>query len=216
MTLLPGCQSLYEREVAGKPKFNPSSSGPVTQKRFWERLGQFLDKGDVLLAEQGTAFFGVSTVPLPEYITFVGQPLWGSIGYTLPALLGTCLASPERRHILIIGDGSFQLTAQELSTLMKHKLKPVIILINVERAIHGADQAYNDIYMWQYHRLPEVLGVQNDCVSIRIQNEKELDDALVQAKNPNKLMFLEVRMDAMDAPELLVNLGKMFAAQNDY
>ncbi|MEV3216568.1 hypothetical protein ABNC82_14800 [Paenibacillus larvae] len=80
MTLIPGCQSLYEREVAGKPKFNPSSSGPVIQKRFWERLGQFLDKGDVLLAEQGTAFFGVSTVPLPEYITFVGQPLWGSIG----------------------------------------------------------------------------------------------------------------------------------------
>lgn len=213
-------QSLYEREVTGKPIFNPSS-GAITQKRFWERIGQFLEKGDVLLAEQGTSFFGVSTVPLQAHTTFVGQPLWGSIGYTLPAVLGTCLASPERRHILIIGDGSFQLTVQELSTLMKLKQKPVIILINndgytVERAIHGAEQAYNDIHMWQYHRLPEVFGIQNNCVSIRIQNEKELDDALKQAKNPDRLMFLEVLMDSMDAPELLVNLGKMFAAQNNY
>jgi TPP-dependent 2-oxoacid decarboxylase len=58
------------------------------------------------------------------------QAIWGSIGYTLGALLGTLKAAPERRHILLIGDGSFQLTAQELSTILRHGLKPLIFLIN--------------------------------------------------------------------------------------
>jgi indolepyruvate decarboxylase len=51
-------------------------------------------------------------------------------------------AAPERRHILLIGDGSFQLTAQELSTILRHDLKPLIFLINnggytIERTILG-------------------------------------------------------------------------------
>jgi TPP-dependent 2-oxoacid decarboxylase len=58
------------------------------------------------------------------------QAIWDSIGYTLGALLGTLKAAPERRHILLIGDGSFQLTAQELSTILRHGLKPLIFLIN--------------------------------------------------------------------------------------
>lgn len=73
----------------------------------------FLKENDVLIADQGTPFFASSTIPLPNNTTYVGQPLWESIGYTLPALLGTQLADLSRRNILIIGDGSFQLTVQE-------------------------------------------------------------------------------------------------------
>ncbi|RBN36298.1 pyruvate decarboxylase, partial [Priestia megaterium] len=91
-----------------------------------------------------------ATMPLPKDTTFIGQPLWGSIGYTLPALLGSQLADKNRRNVLLIGDGSFQLTAQELSTMLRQHIKPVIFLINndgytVERAIHGENQVYNDI-----------------------------------------------------------------------
>ena len=56
---------------------------------------------------------------LPADVTFVGQPLWASIGYTLPALLGACTAQPGRRGILLIGDGAAQLTAQELATVIQ-------------------------------------------------------------------------------------------------
>ena len=78
-------------------------------------------------------------------MSFIGQPLWGSIGYTLPATLGSQLANPHRRNILLIGDGSFQLTVQELSTMIRQDIKPVIFLINndgytVERLIHGMEE----------------------------------------------------------------------------
>ena len=79
--------------------------------------------------------------------TFIGQPLWGSIGYTLPATLGTQIANPYRRNILLIGDGSLQLTVQSLSTMIRQNLNPVIFVINndgytVERMIHGMKEPY--------------------------------------------------------------------------
>ncbi|HDR5105768.1 TPA: alpha-keto acid decarboxylase family protein, partial [Bacillus anthracis] len=110
-------------------EFNPKAH-MVTQKRFWQQIYHFLQENDVLLAEQGTPFFGSAAIPLPNNTTYVAQPLWGSIGYTLPALLGTQLANLSRRNILIIGDGSFQLIVQELSTILRQNLNPIIFLIN--------------------------------------------------------------------------------------
>ncbi|WP_268256043.1 thiamine pyrophosphate-dependent enzyme [Streptomyces mirabilis] len=72
------------------------------------------------------------------------------MGYTVGSLLGTLLAAPERRHVLFVGDASFQLTAQEVSTILRHGLKPVIFLINnrgytIEHTILGRDARYNDV-----------------------------------------------------------------------
>jgi indolepyruvate decarboxylase len=193
----------------------------LSQERFWKQINRFLNQEDVLIVEQGTSFFGASNLLLPEKTTFVGQPLWGSIGYTLPSLLGTQIANPDRRNVLIIGDGSFQLTAQELSTILKNKLKPIIILINndgysVERAIHGPNEEYNDINMWKYSQLPKVLDMAENSISMVATNEKELDDAFNLANSQDKLIFIEVIMDRLDVPELLGALGKIFAKQNAY
>ncbi|MBM7644467.1 indolepyruvate decarboxylase [Scopulibacillus daqui] len=211
-------QPFCRRETADE--FVPTDK-PLTQERFWKQLNSFLNKEDVLLAEQGTAFFGTSQMVLPEKSTFIGQPLWGSIGYTLPSLLGTQIADPNRRNILVIGDGSFQLTAQELSTILKNQLKPIIILINndgyvVERAIHGPNEKYNDINMWKYSRLPEVLDMGENSISMVAANEKEFADALHLADSQDKLVFIEVTMERLDVPELLDALGKVFAKQNAY
>ena len=92
---------------------------------------------------------------------YLVQPIWGSIGYTLPALLGSMLAAPQRRHLLFIGDGSIQLTIQELSTLLREGLKPVIFILNnggytIERLIMGENAKYNDIQNWQYSQFAQV------------------------------------------------------------
>lgn len=147
----------------------------------------------------------------------MGQPLWGSIGYTLPSLLGTMLAAPDRRHILLIGDGSFQLTAQELSTVLRLGLCPVIILINndgytVERCILGADASYNNIAPWRYDRLVEAFDPKDTAVTVKANTEDALAAALDTAKNNrDRLVFVEAFMERLDAPESLVKLGKAFA-----
>ena len=84
----------------------------LTQSTYFDMMQHFIKDDDVLLAEQGTSFFGAYDLALPKDMTFIGQPLWGSIGYTLPATLGTQMADPNRRNILLIGDGSLQLTVK--------------------------------------------------------------------------------------------------------
>jgi pyruvate decarboxylase/indolepyruvate decarboxylase len=200
--------------------FPPNFSAPITQRRFWYRLTQFLKEKDIVLAEAGTSLFGASVIPLPKDVTFVGQALWGSIGYTLGSLLGCAIAASERRTILLIGDGSFQLTAQELSTLLRHDLKPIVFLINndgytVERVIHGPTMPYNDIQRWQYHRLHEVFG--GNGWGVKVSTEGELEDALKKAEvERDRLTFIEVVMDKMDSPDILLKIGKAAAEMNKY
>ncbi|HFK1681418.1 TPA: alpha-keto acid decarboxylase family protein [Bacillus tropicus] len=200
-------------------KFNPKPQ-MVTQKRFWQQIYHFLQENDVLLAEQGTPFFGSAIIPLPNNTTYVVQPLWGSIGYTLPALLGTQLANVSRRNILIIGDGSFQLTVQELSTILRQNLNPIIFLINnngytVERAIHGQNEPYNDIQMWDYTKLANVFGSKEKSLTCKVENEIELAEVLTDITLNNKqLIFIEVVMSQGDQPELLAKLGERFGKQN--
>ena len=138
-------------------------SDPLDQETLWEGVRRHLHNGDIVLADQGTAFYGMAPRRLPEGVTFVGQPLWASIGYTLPALMGACTAQPGRRGVLLIGDGAAQMTVQELSTIMALRLPALIIVVDndgytVERAIHGPNESYNDIARWDWTRLPAALG----------------------------------------------------------
>ena len=106
-----------------------------------EALQGYLRPGDVLLTDNGTSY-AIFGFRLPPKCTVVASVIWGSIGFSIGALLGTLTAAPERRHLLFIGDGSFQETAQELSTMLRNDCKPVIFLINnggytIERGYMG-------------------------------------------------------------------------------
>ncbi|MBP2258857.1 alpha-keto acid decarboxylase family protein [Virgibacillus alimentarius] len=199
--------------------FTPSDR-KLTQNNYFKLMNQFLKPYDVILAEQGTSFFGGYTMSLPKNTTFIGQPLWGSIGYTLGALLGTQLADEKRRNILLIGDGSLQLTVQTLSTMIRENLKPIIFCINndgytVERMIHGADAKYNDIKMWNYCALPSAFGAEDEVKTHLVETEKDLVDVFNKInEEPNKMHFIEVKMEVLDAPDTLKGVSKAFAAQN--
>ncbi|WP_104757790.1 alpha-keto acid decarboxylase family protein [Helicobacter salomonis] len=206
------------------PKEDVPLSGKLTQQKFFQVVAQHLQPHDILIAEQGTSFFGAVAVNLPDGVTFVGQPLWGSIGYTFGALLGTCLANRDRRNILLIGDGSLQLTAQELSTMLRENINPIIIVINndgytVERCIHGPQRRYNDINMWHYTQLIDMFDVSLNRKALQFKAScvEELVQALEYArKHTDKLALIEVIMDRDDAPVLLKKLGELFSAQNSY
>src|SRR5699024_206 len=130
---------------AGETQPRPTAvqdDAPLTHARLWPRLARFLAPEDVIVAEIGTAAIGLSAHAFPADVTYVASQFWGAIGYALPATLGSCLAAPQRRQILFIGDGSFQVTAQALSTMLANDCKPIIFLVNnrgytIERYIHG-------------------------------------------------------------------------------
>ncbi len=192
-------------------------SSALTHARLWPRLARFVREGDVVIAENGCSQAGLAGVLLPACTTYIGQTTWGSIGYTLPALLGTLLAAPHRRHLLFIGDGSLQMTAQELSTILRHRLKPIIFIINnggytIERVILGPDAAYNDIQSWQHAKLAEVLADGQPVRAFKVHNEADLERALSEAELAGEFTIIELLMKKLDAPEGLKRMGPMVAA----
>src|SRR4029453_13266553 len=94
-------------------------SAKLTQAAYWQAIQGYLKPGDVLYVDNGTSFV-ILGLKLPRKSTFVGSINWGSIGYSVGALLGALTAAPDRRHILFVGDGSFQVAAQEVPTIRQH------------------------------------------------------------------------------------------------
>ncbi|OBB27793.1 indolepyruvate decarboxylase [Mycolicibacterium peregrinum] len=197
----------------------PGRDAALTQEALWDRLSEALTPGNVVLADQGTSFYGMAGHRLASGVTFIGQPLWGSIGYTLPAALGAGVADRDRRTVLLIGDGAAQLTIQELGTFGREGLTPVIVVVNndgytVERAIHGVTAEYNDITGWRWTELPAALGVP-DALTFRVSTYGELDDALTAAAaTPDRMVFLEVMLGRMDIPPLLTELAQSASDAN--
>ena len=189
----------------------PPRNEPLTQRMLWDRLCVALTPGNVVLADQGTSFFGMADHRLPHGVTFIGQPLWGSIGYTLPAAVGAAVAHPDRRTVLLIGDGAAQFTIQDLGIFSREGLSPVIVVVNndgytIERAIHGKTAHYNDIVSWSWTDLPNALGVTNHLV-FRAQTYGELDDALTAAADHrDRLVLVEVVLPRLEIPDLLSEL----------
>ncbi|HUC18638.1 MAG TPA: thiamine pyrophosphate-binding protein [Acetobacteraceae bacterium] len=198
----------------------PNHSGKLTQDSFWTKVQDFIRPGDVILADTGTCSFAAGTLLLPENTIFVSQPIWGSIGYALPATLGACLAGPDRRQLLFIGDGAFQMTAQELSTILRLELNPVIFLINndgytIERLILGAEAAYNDIQPWAYRDMPGTFGLADRVRRHVAATEEELDAALAAAGKNAGASFIEILLPRMDAPGMLAKFARR-AAEFDF
>jgi indolepyruvate decarboxylase len=195
-------------------QYIPEAAKPLTIKRFFDRMSHFVEDNSIVIAETGVSLFSAAEMLMPEGATFIGQSFYGSIGYTVGATLGAGMAAEERRIVLFIGDGSFQVTCQDLSTMIRYHLKPIIFLINndgytIERVI--CDRSFNDIQPWCYHKLVEVFG---EGLSLDVRTEGELEDALKKAATAEGLVFIEVHTGRLDSPDALRSAGRSMAKAN--
>jgi indolepyruvate decarboxylase len=194
--------------------YRPDALKPLTIKRFFDRMSHFIGKDSIVIAETGVSLFSAAEMLMPDGTTFIGQTFYGSIGYTVGATLGAGMAARERKVVLFVGDGSFQVTCQDLSTMIRNHLKPVIFLINndgytIERVI--SDRPYNDIQPWHYHKLVDAFG---GGLSLDVRTEGELENALDKAATTVDLAFIEIHTGRLDCPESLRSAGRSMAKTN--
>ena len=208
---------LPQRTDISGPKLSEASDpqgrgdDKITAEALYPRWIRFLRPNDILISETGTCSFGMIPARMPEGATFHNQTLWGSIGWATPAAFGAALAAPDRRTILITGEGSHQLTAQEVGQFHRFGLKPIIFVLNnngylVERLLcKNPDVYYNDLAQWRYHLLPQALGCDGWYTS-RVTTCGELDAALAKAESCNTGAYIEVVTDKYVAPPLATKL----------
>ena len=124
------------------------------------------------------------------------------------------MAAQDRRIVLFVGDGAFQMTCQDLSTMIRCHLTPTIFLLNndgytIERVI--CDHPYNDIQPWSYHKLVEVFG---GGTGLEVRTEGELENALDRAAVEDGLVLIEVHTGRLDCPDALRSAGRSMAKAN--
>lgn len=199
---------------AEKKELPEVSDSPLTQDELWALLPAHLDAHNTVVADMGTSFFGMANQKFPEDSRFIGMPLWGSIGYSIPALLGAAMADRDSRGVLLVGDGSAQLTIQELGTIIREGINPVVFVINndgytIERSIHGPEAKYNDITAYNWQQIPVGFGATNqNSVILRATTSAELVKACEIARDTcEKMVFIEVVTDKDDMPQLLRDFG---------
>ncbi len=194
--------------------YRPEATTPLTIKRFFDRMSHFITHDSIVIAETGVSLFSAAEMLMPDGVTFIGQTFYGSIGYTVGATLGASMAAEARQTVLFVGDGSFQVTCQDLSTMIRNHLKPIIFLLNndgytIERVI--CDRPYNDLQPWHYHRLVDVFG---GGLGLDVRTEGELEDALGKAGTTDGLGFIEIHTGRLDCPESLRSAGRSMAKAN--
>ena len=192
---------------------------PVTNRTIREHIQAILTKDSALLAETGDSWFNGQKLTLPDGCLYEFQMQYGSIGWAVGALLGYAQGlDKQKRVIALIGDGSFQLTAQEVSTMIRYELNPIIFLINnggytIEVEIH--DGLYNNIKNWDYAGLVEVFNAgQGKGWSSRVKTVGELAKAIAQAESHQGLALIECVIDRDDCTKELLEWGSRVAAAN--
>ena len=169
---------------------------PTSSANFYPRLQRKLQSGDTLVIETGTSMFHLNGMRLPAGVRTEAQGLWGSIGWATPATLGITMAKDSGRTWLVTGDGSHQLTLNELAVMGRYGIKPVIFVLNnglygIEDVISERGHGYDDLAPMQYHLLPAAFGC-TDWFSTRVSTVAELEDALATISAHDGAAYIEV------------------------
>lgn len=197
VTKLATTEKLSLLPMAGNP------SDPTSSSNFYPRLQKMLRSGDVLVAETGTCMLYMSPMLLPEGVGFQTQALWGSIGWATPATEGVCMANKNGRTIVVTGDGSHQLTANEIGTMGRYGIKPIIFVLNnalygVEIVVSETGWKYDDLAKWNYSQIPGAMGC-SDWFCAKVSTVAELDAAIEKANSFDGASYIEVMIPASES-----------------
>jgi indolepyruvate decarboxylase len=204
---------------ARRPTLTPETLGPIvgggndplTAETLYPRWANFFRPNDVIMTDTGTSSLGLAMAQLPSGAEFHNQTLWASIGWATPAAFGAAVGAGDRRLILITGEGSHQMTVQELSQFGRRGLRPIVFVLNnsgylSERMLcKDMALAYNDIAAWNYAELPHAMGCQG-WFNARVSSCGVLDDALKIAEQSDGAAYIEVITDAYEAPPMYKKL----------
>lgn len=202
------CKSFFKTDLAKKdlpnmpPKkerkvFDPKENTKITSDRLFAKIDSILNKSMAICADIGDALFGAADLTVHHKHHFLSPAFYTSMGPAIPYALGVQTCIPEVRPIVIVGDGAFQMSCSELSTIVDKGLNPIVFVLNndgytTERLLLEGD--FNNIRRWNYHKITEVVG----GTGVVVNTEEELDKAVTQALDSKQLFVINVVLGRKD------------------
>lgn len=192
--------------------FVPKADAPVTVRRLFDKINTILNEEMVVICDVGDSLFAGADLTMHRRTEFLSPAYYTSMGFAIPAALGVHCAEPHSRAIVFVGDGAFQMTGTELSTIHRMGFAPIIFVLNnkgytTERFIK--DGPYNDIGNWNYHKITELIG---GGWGFEIHTETDLQKAIDAAlANRDSFSLLNVHLDPWDRSEAMERLATRLA-----
>lgn len=203
--------NVLEYQTIKPSSLNECKTSRISQDKLFNFVNQNIQPNDIILCEVSSFSFGLPDLTLKQNCRLIYNSYYASIGYALPATLGVCLAlrdlKIDRRVMLFEGDGSAQMTVQELSTYLRNDVtRPQIFIMNnegytIERAIKGETRSYNDIQLWNWEFAGKLFG-DSQCAKhkyLKLSTDAEFDAhfATVGTKS-DKLEIYDLMMEKTD------------------
>jgi indolepyruvate decarboxylase len=184
------------RPTAPRPPAPTVPDGPLRTAHIIEQLNELCaSERYVVTCDVGDCLY--ASVDLRTDL-FLGPGYYNSMGFGVPAGLAVPLARPDRRAIVLVGDGGFQMTGLELSTAQRLGQNPIIILFDnggyaMMKTIAG-QKPYFDLPAWDYPGLARALGGRG----VRVETATELRAALAEAEQSNDAFLIDAVLDPND------------------
>ncbi len=214
-----GKANIFPRQVTDIPRphkpqpITPGSNSneKLTVERLFQHINSMIDDDTIVVADVGDALFGANDLYIHQSTEFLSPAYYASLGFAVPGGLGAQLAMPEKRPLILVGDGAFQMTGMELSAIARYGLNPIVIVINnkgysTERPM--LDGPFNDIHPWHFYEIPKVLGV---GIGYLVETEEQLIRALQEVKILEEFSLIDVAIGRDDRSPALNRLTSRLA-----
>ncbi|MDQ5807521.1 MAG: thiamine pyrophosphate-binding protein [Actinomycetota bacterium] len=195
----------------------------ITYDSFFAQVGGWISEQDVVVADAGFPLIGAQGLHIAAQDGFLAQASWLAIGYSVGAATGVKCAHPDRRAIVVVGDGAFHETCQAVSDhrALGHDTVVFVIangLYGIEQylvnpnpfrkppvhypndPLENAPYAYNELPRWNLVALAEGWG----GVGRSVSTGAELDAVLEEIRaTPDRNFVVEVVVPQLDTPSTL-------------
>ena len=140
----------------------------------------------------------------------------GTMGFALPAAIGAKMANPGKQVIAIIGDGGFQMTLQELGTIMQNNIDVKIIILN--NGYLGMVRQWQQMFFEKRYSFTNIqspdfvaLAASYNIKGVKVEKQEDLSHALDQFLNTENAFLLEVKVAKEDNVFPMVPTGASVA-----
>ena len=193
-------------------------SAQLTRAEMVHQINELISADSTLFAETGDSWFNGMHMQLPGGAGFEIEMQWGAIGWSVPSAHGYAVAKGNEHHtILMVGDGSFQLTAQEVCNMIRYEDNITVIVVNnkgyvIESALH--EGPYNYYKNWDYAGLVSAFNADDgEGIGITATTAGELRQALrIASENTRRPVVIEAQIPHDDMTQDLVKWGKPVSA----
>ncbi|PWY88857.1 pyruvate decarboxylase [Aspergillus sclerotioniger CBS 115572] len=191
----------------------------LTRKEISRQIENLLTPETTLFVDIGDSWFDAAQMALPDGARVEMQMQWAHTGWSIPAAFGYAMGEPERKVVVLVGDGAFQMTAQEVSQMTRYQTPISLFLINNRGYtvdVEIGDGFVNNIKNWDYTTFLDALNSDDGYgrgykVTKAGELQQAIERGLVNRRGPT---LIECYIDRADCSRELVVWGHLLGEAN--